>query len=129
MPTSDSKQRDKQSEKKFTSQTVRIPAELEKIIGHRLVDTGESFQGYVMRLIEAELNATQTQPVLVQMPKREIHVTPENQHYLEGAAEILEFGDDTFAPALQQNITAFLRGVRGAAPGQSKSTSKKPRRA
>lgn len=40
---------------KKTSQTVRIPAELAKPIGHRLVDIEESFQGYVMRLIRADI--------------------------------------------------------------------------
>lgn len=42
-------------EKNFTAQTVRVPRAIEKPLGYRMVDTGESFQAMVLRLLREDL--------------------------------------------------------------------------
>lgn len=49
-------------DQKLTSQTVRISDDLRVKIGHRLVDLNDSFQGYVVGLIEADLRKGDTSP-------------------------------------------------------------------
>ena len=51
--------------KKLTQQTVRLSEEMMRAVGHHLVDTGESFQSFVLRLITKEL---QTAGIEQQMP-------------------------------------------------------------
>lgn len=56
-------------EKNFTAQTVRVPHELEKPLGYRMVDTGESFQAMVLRLLKGELAKPEAGEVPLPSPK------------------------------------------------------------
>lgn len=53
----------------FTTQTVRVPKRLQKLIKHRIVETDESFQTYVIRLILDDVAAA--------MPNIDTSVIPE----------------------------------------------------
>ncbi len=48
--------------KKSVAQTVRIPENLKQPIGHRLVELDQSFQTFVMGLIQRDLSGAATSP-------------------------------------------------------------------
>jgi hypothetical protein len=131
MAESDSKHEEKRP-KNFSTQTVRVPREIEKSIGHRLVDTGESFQSFVMRLIDAELKRItssdeagihisdtrtdiKTPPdesnvskvVLQNKPGETEVLTPEEWRWVQRALHVLRGRVTEATKALDENMDAF----------------------
>jgi len=47
---------DRSDSEKDVSKTIRLPPELNKSVGHLLVETNESFQEFAVRLIKQELS-------------------------------------------------------------------------
>jgi hypothetical protein len=95
MASKDSKQSKKSST--VTAQTVRIPRDVMTVLGHRLVDSGESFQGFVMRAIQGELNPA---------PRMGADGKPESP-YVSKLKDILEGVDEIAKDAITRNIDFF----------------------
>lgn len=103
----------KGKEKSFTTQTVRLPKELERLIKHRMADTYESFQAFIMRLIEQELasNITVIDPIWTES--------------VRAAAWLCEHADmeTTELKPIKAHLEAALREYRKRKPKDRKETA------